>query len=65
MSKHKKEDLEDALTECLYHALIEKDPDKKEVFTKMAVSMSNHLTENQVNRSKDYAVYRAKQALPR
>ena len=65
MSKHTKQDLEDALTECLYLALIEKHEDKKEIFTRMAVSMSTNLDEKQVDRSKDYAVYRAKQALPR
>ena len=42
-----------------------KDEDKKEIFTRMAVSMSTNLDEKQVDRSKDYAVYRAKQALPR
>jgi ABC-type Zn uptake system ZnuABC Zn-binding protein ZnuA len=62
----KTEDIEDALTDALYHALIEKDPDKRETFTKIAIAIADQLKDDQVDRSKDFALYRAKShRLPR
>lgn len=60
------EDLEDALTDALFSALTEKNADRREMFTKISVAIADQLDGEQVDRSKDFALYRAKEhRLPR
>jgi hypothetical protein len=55
---NKMESLEDALTALLYQALITKDEKIKEYLTQTAISVASNLTEEAVNRSREYAMYR-------
>ena len=55
---NKIESLEDALTALLYQALITKDDKIKEYLTQTAISVASNLTEEAVNRSREYAMYR-------
>lgn len=65
-TKQGTEDLEDALTDALFGALTEKNAERREMFTKISVAIADHLECEQVDRSKDFALYRAKvHRLPR
>ena len=51
---------EDILTELLYRALRAKSETEKEIMTQMAIKAAGELSENAVERSKDYAKYLAR-----
>lgn len=60
MKTAEQNNLEDALTECLYRALVESNDKTKEFFTDLAIKISGVLDDTAVERAKDYAVYRAR-----